>query len=267
MNMKKIAIITGASSGMGRQFAIKIDRMLKSIDEIWLIARRMELLEEVRGEINRPCRLICEDVTDESYKYVLAKILRQENVEIKMLVNCAGYGIIGEADSEAIEVEVGMAETNCSGLTVTTLVAIPYMSSNSRIINIASSAAFLPQPYFAIYAASKSYVLSFSRALRRELYDRGIVVTAVCPGPVDTEFFSIAEKGSKRAWFKDLTMATADEVVEQALTDSINKKEISVYGVTMKMFRIFTKLVPHKLILDSYGKFYKKNHNEMPREN
>ena len=74
--MKKIAIITGASSGMGREFAIKIDRKLKSIDEIWLIARRMELLEEVRGEINRQCRLICEDVADESYKYILAKILR-----------------------------------------------------------------------------------------------------------------------------------------------------------------------------------------------
>lgn len=265
--MKKIAIITGASSGMGKQFAIKIDRMFKSIDEIWLIARRMELLEEVRGEINRPCRLICEDVSDESYKYILAKILRQENVEIKMLVNCAGYGIIGEADSEAIEVEVGMAETNCSGLTVTTLVALPYMSSNSRIINMASSAAFLPQPYFAVYAASKAFVLSFSRALRRELYDRGVIVTAVCPGPVDTEFFAIAEKGTKRAWFKDLTIAMADEVVEQALLDAVNKKEISVYGLPMKLFRLFAKVVPHRWILDAYGNAYKKQNNQLKREN
>ena len=179
-----------------------------------------------------------------------------------MLVNCAGYGIIGEADSEAIEVEVGMAETNCCGLAVTTLVAIPYMSSNSRIINIASSAAFLPQPYFAMYAATNSFVLSFSRALRRELMDRGIVVTAVCPGPVDTEFFAIAEKGTKRAWFKEFAMASADEVVEQALMDSINKKELSVYGFSMKMFRLMTKIMPHRILLDLYTKMYQKEQKQ-----
>lgn len=257
--MKKIAVITGASSGMGRQFALKIDKKFNSIDEIWLIARRMSFLEDVRGEINKPCRIICEDIADPTFKYYFAKILRQENVEIKMLVNCAGYGVIGEADREAVEVEVGMVDTNCSGLTVVTLTAIPYMAANSRIINLASSAAFLPQPYFAIYAATKSYVLSFSRALRRELAGRDIVVTAVCPGPVDTEFFAIAEKGESRAWFKDITMALPDEVVEQALTDAVNKKEISVYGIPMKLFRCFTKLVPHKIILDCYAKWYKKS--------
>ncbi len=256
--MKKIAIITGASSGMGREFAIKISKSFKSIDEIWLIARRIDRLEEVQAEIDIPCYIICEDVSEEYFIDKFAKMLKQENVKIKMLVNCAGYGLCGKIGTAACYAELGMIDTNCRGLTAVTLAAIPYMAKNSRIINLASSAAFMPQPYFAIYAATKSYVLSFSRALRRELKDKEVYVTAVCPGPVNTEFFAIAEDGRERAWFKDLAMAEADEVVTLALNDAINKKEISVYGIPMKMLRIFAKTVPHKVILDVYAKICRK---------
>ncbi|MDY6328658.1 MAG: SDR family NAD(P)-dependent oxidoreductase, partial [Lachnospiraceae bacterium] len=141
----------------------------------------------------------------------------------------------------------------CAGLTSVTYMVLPYMVKNSRIINLASSSAFLPQPGFGVYAASKSYVLSFSRALRCEVKNRGISVTAVCPGPVATDFFSIAEGEQKRAWFKDLFMANASDVVDKAIKDSIEKKELSIYGISMKLFYLLTKLVPHRIILKIYS--------------
>lgn len=251
--MKKIAIVTGASSGMGREFALKIDKMFKNIDEIWLIARRLDRLEELRDSINKPCIIVCEDITDPGFNIRFSKMLKQENVGVKLLINCAGYGIIGSFGEAAHDVTVGMVNTNCAGLTSVTYMVLPYMVKNSRIINLASSSAFLPQPGFGVYAASKSYVLSFSRALRCEVKNRGIAVTAVCPGPVATDFFSIAEGEQKRAWFKDLFMANASDVVDKAIKDSIEKKELSIYGISMKLFYLLTKLVPHRIILKIYS--------------
>lgn len=255
--MKKIAIVTGASSGMGREFALKIDKKFSMIDEIWLIARRKERLEEVQDEINKPCLLIVEDITDSGFKDRFSKMLRQEAPQVKLLINCAGYGIIGAVDDAAPDVVLGMIDTNCKGLTSVTISVLPYMSKNSRIINLASSAAFLPQPYFAVYAATKSYVLSFTRGLNYELKGKNIAVTAVCPGPVATDFFSIAEAGHKKAWFKELFMAEPADVISQAMEDAINKKELSIYGIIMKLFYLLTKLVPHRIILKIYSLFSK----------
>ena len=247
--MKKVAVITGASSGMGREFASIIDRSMKNIDEIWLIARRRDRLEELQGELNTACIIIDEDVNTNEFENKYKKILSQEKPEVKMLINCAGYGLVGTAGTHGVEVETGVVETNCVALTKVTLLTLPYMAKNGRIINLASSAAFFPQPGFAIYAASKSYVLSFSRALNSELKDKNIYVTAVCPGPVNTEFFNIAEYGGERAWYKDLFMSRAKDVVRQALKDSVQKKEVSVYGTSMKLLMFASKVVPHSVAL------------------
>lgn len=246
---KKVAVITGASSGMGREFANLIDRELTCIDEIWLIARRRDRLEEVRDEIHKPSLIICSDVSEDSFADYYRKMLKQERAGIKLLINCVGYGIIGSVAETGYDVSVGMVKTNCEGLTTVTQLSLPYMLEKSRIINLASSAAFLPQPDFAIYAASKSYVLSFSRALNVELRERNIFVTAVCPGPVATEFFRIAEDGHKRAWFKDYFMADCYSVVKQALEDSMARKELSIYGTAMKILYILSKIIPHRIIL------------------
>ena len=246
---KKVAVITGASSGMGREFAKLIDRELTCIDEIWLIARRRDRLEEVRDEIHKPSLIICSDVSEDSFADYYRKMLKQERAGIKLLINCAGYGIIGSVAETGYDVSVGMVKTNCEGLTTVTQLSLPYMLEKSRIINLASSAAFLPQPDFAIYAASKSYVLSFSRALNVELRERNIFITAVCPGPVATEFFRIAEDGHKRASFKDYFMADCYSVVKQALEDSMARKELSIYGTAMKILYILSKIIPHRIIL------------------
>jgi hypothetical protein len=115
---------------------------------------------------------------------------------------------------------------------------------------MASSAAFLPQPNFAVYAATKSYVLSFSRALNQELRKKQIYVTAVCPGPVDTPFFDIAEKTGNTLAVKKLTITRADLVVEQAIRDSYHKHEKSVYGPYIRAFEVLAKTVPHRAILE-----------------
>ena len=123
------------------------------------------------------------------------------------------------------------------------------MGNGGRIIQLASSAALLPQPGFAIYAASKAFVLSFSKALNYELEDRGIYVTAVCPGPVKTEFFDIAEKNASIPIYKKVVMADAKDVVKNAMKASSDKKEVAIYGRIMKLYAALAKIAPQRWIL------------------
>lgn len=246
-----IVIITGASSGMGTEFALQLDAelSLKKVDEIWLIARRKEALLEVASVMEHTTRVLDMDVTKQADMDRLKALLYREKPEVRMLVNCAGYGMLGDFDEQSEADVTGMVDLNCRALTQMTHMCLPYMKRNSRIIQLASSAAFVPQKSFAVYAATKSYVLSFSKGLAEDLRKRGIYVTAVCPGPVDTPFFDIAEKGGKTMAIKKLVMAKAEDVVEQAIYDAKNKKKVSVYGLPMRAAHVITKVLPHDLIL------------------
>lgn len=245
----KAAIITGASSGMGREFVKLIDRKLTCIDEVWVIARRKERLEQLKERTELPLVLMEMDLTDKKQRLRLREILKEKQPQVKMLVNCAGYGKIGLYEDIPEEDISGMIELNCLALTSVTYEVLPYMTKKSRIINLASSAAFLPQPKFAVYAATKSYVLSFSRALHEEVKKNGIFITAVCPGPVRTEFFDIAQMTGEVAFYKKIMMANPTKVVEQALRDSLKGKTVSVYGGMMKAFRILCKVLPHEWLM------------------
>lgn len=251
---KNIVIITGASSGLGLEFALQLDLILHKTDEIWLIARRKERLLELEKLLDTPVKIIPMDVTDEHDMHAFEKILEIENASIRLLINCAGFGLMGRFDSLSMEEQLSMLSVNCEALTRITYYCIPYMKKNSRIIQLASSAAFLPQKNFAIYAATKSYVLSFSMALREELKEKKIWVTAVCPGPVETEFFDIAEKYGTTLAVKKITMVSAQRVVKQALLDSHDKKAMSVCSLPIKAFHVITKLLPHSFILNMAGR-------------
>ncbi len=244
-----IILITGASSGMGVEFALQLDNVFQNIDEIWMIARRKKELLEVAQHLEHTTRILDMDITKEEQIERLRKLLADEKPVVCMLVNCAGYGILGDFTASNISEELGMIEVNCKALTQMTHLCLPYMKKNSRIIQLASSAAFLPQPNFAVYAATKAYVYSFSRALRQELRRKKIYVTAVCPGPVDTPFFDIAEKTGSRLAVKKLTLVRADRVVEKAIQDSYHKREQSVYGIWIKSFEVLAKIVPHWILL------------------
>jgi short-subunit dehydrogenase len=235
---------------MGVEFALQLDNALEySIDEVWLIARRKEALLEVAQYLEHTSRVLDMDVTNAAHIMRLKKLLAEEKPCIRVLVNSAGYGIMGDFASADISDTTGMIDINCKALTNITHMCLPYMRKNSRIIQMASSAAFLPQPNFAVYAATKSYVLSFSRALNQELRKKKIYVTAVCPGPVDTPFFDIAEKTGSTLAVKKLTITRADLVVAQAIKDSYYKREKSVCTPLIRAFEVLAKVLPHKVIL------------------
>lgn len=245
----KIAIVTGASSGMGREFITQIADRFSGIEEIWVVARRKERLDELVGKIPLSLRQFVIDLTDQRDLMKLQIALEEEHPDVKWLINAAGYGKIGPVGSVSLTDETGMVDLNCKALCAVTHMVLPYLSGNSRIIQFASSAAFLPQPDFAIYAATKSCVLSYSRALNEELKPRGIYVTAVCPGPVKTEFFNIAETTGEVALYKRLVMANPKRVVKQAIRDSMMGRPVSIYGITMNAFHLLSKFLPHGLIL------------------
>ena len=249
MKNKNIIIVTGASSGMGKEFVKQIDKKFPKVDEIWLIARRKEALKELAKNCNHVCRILAYDLCKKQAQEELERLLEAEQPHITMLVNSAGYGILGPFVSTSMEEQTGMVSLNCEALTAMTYLCIPYMKTGGRIIQLASSAAFLPQPKFAVYAATKSYVLSFSRALNEELRSRQIHVTAVCPGPVDTEFFDRAEKGNDTLFIKKIVMAKPEKVVAKALLDARNKKAVSVYSLPIQAFYLVSKLLPHSLML------------------
>lgn len=248
----KIAIVTGASSGMGREMVLQIAERFPKLREIWVIARRKERLEALQKEVSVPLRVFPLDLASKKAGIKLEQALRDLRPEVKLLVNAAGYGKLGAVGENSCLDETGMVRLNCEALCAVTHQVLPFMSENSRIIQFASSAGFLPQPNFAVYAASKAFVLSYSRALHAELRNRRIAVTAVCPGPVETEFFAIAQSRKKAPFYKKLFMADSKKVVQKALRDSMMGKTISVYGISMQLFSVFCKLLPHDLILYLY---------------
>lgn len=244
-----VIIITGASSGIGMEFALQMDNYFFNVDEFWLIARRQDKLEKIAKTMYHKSRVIPMDITQDTQLERLEKLLKEEKAVVRMLVNCAGYGLMGAFAEQSREGELGMVRLNCEALTNITHRLIPYMKNRSRIIQMASSAAFVPQPDFAVYAATKSYVLSFSRALGEELSQKGIYVTSVCPGPVDTPFFDIAEKTGTTLSIKKFTMVDAEQVVRKALTASYHRRHLSVCSLPIQCFEAVAKFVPHDVIL------------------
>ena len=255
----RIAIITGASSGLGREFARQIPRLYKHLDEIWVIARREERLKDLAPGLSVSVRVFAQDLLEDDVYENISSCLKDYHPDIRMLVNAAGYGKIGEFQEIEEKEQLGMVQLNCEALTRMTKICLPYMSAGSRIINLASAAAFGPQPEFAVYAASKSYVYSFSNALRSELKNQEIYVTSVCPGPVDTEFFE--HTGEERpASVKDKLFVEAKNVVKKALIDSKKKRAVSVYGFPMKAARTASGMIPDPCIARLFQKMNDKKH-------
>lgn len=249
----KIAVVTGASSGFGRIFVSELQKCCKTLDEIWVVARRKERLMELAEKASIPIRVFEADLSKKSWDREFAESLRSENPTVRILINCAGYGKIGNCGELGVDEQLGMIDVNCRALTKMTLLCMPYLGSYGRIIQVSSAAAFAPQPGFAVYAASKAYVLSFSRALREEVAPKGISVTAVCPGPAETEFFLRAGKGIDG--IKKRTAIAPERIVRQALEDARKRRDVSVCGMPMKGARIACKLLPHSVITKVMARF------------
>lgn len=241
-----IAIVTGASSGMGREFVKKLDEC-ENLDEIWVIARRQERLDELKEEVKTPLKTVCLDLTLKASIEKYALLLKQENPKAAFLVNCSGYGKFGYTDAVSLEDTDGMIDLNVKALTDITLITLPYMQKDGHIIELCSLSSFQPVPYLNVYAASKAYVLSFSRGLNAELKD--IHVTAVCPGWVQTEFFARAETSQKDAVTYFNHIYQAKDVIGTAYRDAKKNRDVSIHGFPVKFQVFLVKLLPHSLVM------------------
>lgn len=244
-----IAIITGASSGMGKEFAVQLDKCLGKTDEIWLLARSREPLEKLADSLRIKARVIVIDLTDETALKQFEEVLAIRNPRITVLINCAGVGIHKPFDRQSREEIDTMIGLNITALTRMTMICLPYMKSGSKLIQVSSGAAFVPQSAFAVYAASKAYVYSLSRALGQELRGRGITVTAVCPGPVNTPFLAHAyEDMSGFGVLRKITMVQTACVVKKALDDCKIGKSVSICGLPVKLLYLSTQSVQNLMM-------------------
>lgn len=251
----KIAVITGASSGMGKDFVLQLDRD-EAFDEIWVIARRKERLEELAPLTRAKIRPLAYDLTLSESIESYESLLKETEAEVAVLVNASGYGKFTAFESMEYSDISGMIALNSQVLVQMTYKTLPFMKEGSRIYQLGSLSAFQPVPYIGLYGATKAFVLSFSRSLNVELKKRGIRVMAVCPGWVKTEFFNHAVKDDTITYYNKY-FESAD-VVARAIRDMKKGKDISICGFSVRAQVFFTKLLPHKLVMYIWCKQQKK---------
>ena len=243
----RIAVITGASSGMGRDFVRQLSEKEK-FDEIWVIARRRERLEELQQEIKTPLRPISLDLTKEESIEAYAKLLEEEKPEVAVLVNGSGYGAFEAFENVELSQYYGMVDLNVKAMMGMTYRTLPYMKEGGEIYQICSLSSFQPVPYICVYGATKAFALSFSRAMNVELKSRGIRVLAICPGWVKTEFFDRAVTDESVITYYHKYFESAD-VVKKALKDMKKGKDVSILGFSIRVQVLLTKLLPHRLVM------------------
>jgi short-subunit dehydrogenase len=246
-------LITGASAGIGREFARQLASPAASIV---LVARRQDRLEELRDELkqqnpNLEIQIRKVDLSDQSQVDSFCEWIEREHVAIDLLINNAGLGDSGRfATSDATRLKE-MLNVNIAALTLLTRSVLPQMIAGKRgvILNVSSSAGFLPIPGATVYAASKAYVTSFSEALRLELHGSGVSVTALCPGPVHTEFGEVAQrKGMRRKTGPEVAHVSVEQVVRDGLAAVEADRPIVIPGFLMKFGMTLVRLTPMPLL-------------------
>ena len=261
----KIAIVTGASSGMGREFVRQLSAYV-SVEEVWVIARREAALCTLKNECPVPIRPVVLDLCREDSFNALGALLAQEKPEVSLLVNAAGFGKFGDFDGIPVEDDMRMTDLNCKALVAVTRTVLPYMKAGSHILQLDSLSAYQPVPYIATYGATKAFVLSYSRAVNQELKPKGIRIMTMNPGWVKTEFFDHAfqTNDGRVKYFNRLY--EAKDVVATGLHDLYKtKKEMSIHGFPVRMQVRLVKLLPHKLIMKIWLQQQKKAKND-PQE-
>lgn len=253
--MKKIAVVTGASSGMGRDFVLAVDKEFHP-QEIWVIARREDRLLALQEQVQAAVVPLAMDLSrDESFRRY-QEALAQEQPEIVALVNAAGYGKFTPFTEMDLPSQLGIVELNDRALTAMCHLSLPYMHPGSKIINLGSNSSWQPVPYMSVYGASKAYVLSFSRALGRELKSRDIQVLCVCPGWVKTEFMDRAVHDNTVSFYD--RWYESKDVVDKAMADLRKGKTVSILGLPVRMQVRLVKLLPARTIMNIWCKQQKK---------
>jgi short-subunit dehydrogenase len=247
------ALITGASAGIGREFARQLAGRAASLV---LVARRLERLEALRDELKQRnptlhIQIRSVDLSDHVSLEAFCEWIAREKIVINFLINNAGLGDTGTfATSEPARVKE-MILVNVFALTLLTRRLLPSLiaQKSSAILNVSSSAGFLPIPTTAVYAATKAYVTSFSEALRAELRSAGVTVTALCPGPVHTEFQEVAQRTDSRTkQAPSIAHVPVDQVVREALAGIEANRTVVIPGFLMKLGMILVRLTPMPIL-------------------
>ncbi len=261
-----IAIITGASSGIGAQFARELAPM---VDELWFVARRKDRMISLGEEIGKKYKVIEADLSVKDGIDLLKACLAQEKPDVKYLVNAAGFGDFGAFDELSESAVETMIDLNVKALVLITHITVPYMMRGGRIIELGSGSAFTPLPYFNVYAAGKAFVLHYSKALSYEVKKYGVSVTCFCPGWVHTEFIGKAKAdASVTAPPTEALVPLLDckKVVSGCVRAANRGKRMYVVGYFTKMQHLLYKLLPSSLL--SLGWIYMmvgKNRNRRER--
>ena len=255
-----IAIVTGASSGMGREFVLQLSQYVQ-VDEIWAIARREDALKALKAAV--PVRPVMLDLCDNASFAAFAKLLESQQPNVKLLVNAAGFGKFGAYDKVSIEDDCRMIDLNCKALVAMTRLTLPYMQRGSHVLQLASNSSWQPVPYITTYGATKALVLSYSRAMNRELKLKGIRMMSMNPGWVKTEFFNHALQSNDggEVQYYDRLYEAAD-VVATGLRDLYKtKKDFSIHGFPVRMQVRLIKFLPHSFVMNTWLKQQKKAKN------
>ena len=244
-----IAIVTGASSGMGKEFVLQLGKYV-DVDEIWVIARREAALKALQTHVATPVRPVVLDLLDPKSFEAYAALLEEEKPNVKLLVNAAGFGKFGAFENISLEDDCRMIDLNSKALVIMTRLTLPYMQSGSHVLQLDSLSAFQPVPYITTYGATKAFVLSYCRAMNQELKGRGIRMMAMSPFWVKTEFFSHAFQTNQSEVQHFNPLYEAKDVVATGLKDLYKtKKDISIHGLHAQLQVLGVKLLPHKLVM------------------
>ena len=248
----KMVLITGASSGIGTEFARAFS---KKGCKLILVARRADRLHALAAELGTPCEVLPADLSEEKEVLRIAELTKDQKVDI--LINCAGFGLLGAETAVDLAEELNMIDVNIRAVHILTKIFLEQMiaRNNGAILNVASSAGLLPAgPYLNTYYATKAYVASFTQGLAAELEDmrRNVYVAALCPGPVNTEFTAVA-RGSQ--WDNGIS---AEKCVSYAMKQMEKGKRVIVPGFTVRAGLFFSRFLSKKAIARFVGRFQKK---------
>ena len=246
----KTAIVTGASSGLGREFVRQIADVFPEIECYWLIARRADRLEEL-AEMMPDKRVECLslDLCDTMSFMTLQEKLVAERPEVALLVNNAGCGYLGSIGEVDTSSQTRMIDLNLRALTAVTNITVPFMAPGSCILNVSSIASFCPNPRMTVYSSTKAYVTSYTIGAAEELKEKGITVTAVCPGPMETEFLGVGNIKGNSKTFEMLPYCDQVRVAGGALRATRAGRTIYTPRLFYKFYRVLAKVTPVKLMV------------------
>ena len=237
-----IAIVTGATGDIGEEF---VKSLLNEVDLLWAVGRNEEKLNLLKDKYGDKIVPVMCDLSDHESLLNLCHKIEDEKPSIKCLVNNAGVARMAPVSEFPLEEISTMLDINAKAATLLCRASLPFMMKGSYILNVASASAFQPNPYIALYSASKAYLLSFSRSLNVE--NEEVNCIAVCPGWVDTKMLPHKSKTGKDIRYPG--MVPASKVVSKALKDCHRGKDVSVCSFFYQYTRFWSKVMPHRLLM------------------